>query len=248
MRIECVVVCVSYSDFLCWTLPTTKQHFDRMVVVTTPADKATQKLCEYWHVQCLQTDEFYADGSAFNKGRGINVGLKALDGDGWVVHMDADIFLPPQFRYILEPMELDEDGLYHMDRLMCDDFLDWLRFYTCPVIQNENNIYVHLRPFEVGVRLAKREYGSWLPLGYFQMWNQAKKRLAYPTQHTDAARSDLQFSLNFSRSHRHMLAEMLAIHLETKAPQDNTMGANWFGRRTPPFGAGVLYPVPAVPI
>lgn len=235
MKLECVTVSVGYSDFLAWTLPTNRSNFDKMVVVTHPDDKRTRDLCEYWHVKCVLSEVCYEDGADFNKGKMINEGLKALDGDGWVAHLDADIFLPPMFRVIFEGLELDEDGLYHIDRMMCDSFEDWVKFYCAPVVQNEADIYVHTRPFPMGVRLAKASYGGWLPLGFTQIWNQGKRKLTYPTEHTDAARTDLQFTLKFSRKHRHMLAEILAIHLETKN-KDGKMGANWKGRRTPAFG------------
>jgi hypothetical protein len=240
MKIEAVIVCVNYSDFLAWTLPTNKNLFNKLVVVTSKEDVKTQKLCEFWHVQCVITDRMYEDGAAFNKGKAINDGLKALDSDGWVVHMDADIFLPPMFRVILEGLKLDEAGVYAVDRLMCDDFKEWLGYWVEPIVSNEADIYVHPRPFPLGVRLAKQSYGGWLPLGYFQMWNQAKKKLAYPEEHTDAGRSDLLFSQLFDRDHRHLLGEVFCVHLETKMPADGKMGANWNGRRTPPFGWEVL--------
>lgn len=234
MKVEAVVVCVNYSDFLAWTLPLNKGHFDNMVVVTTTADVWTQKLCEYWHVRCVKTDVCYEDGAAFNKGKMINQGLANLTGDQWVVHMDADMVLPPMFRPMVGTMKLDQDGLYHMDRMMCGGFDAWLDFFMNPVTSNEANIYVHPRPFPVGVRLASSQYGGWVPLGYFQMWNQGVKKFSYPTEHTDAARTDLQFTLKFDRDHRHMLGELIAIHLETKLP-DGKMGANWRGRKTPLF-------------
>jgi glycosyltransferase involved in cell wall biosynthesis len=235
MKLEAVVICVRYDDFLAWTLPLNKHFFDRLVVVTDTKDERTKKLCEYWHVQCIQTDVFYEDGSPFNKGAAINVGLKALDGDAWVLHMDADIVLPPMFRHILEGIKLDPQGLYHADRLMCDSFDKWLNYFMRPVLSNEANTYVHPRPFPLGVRLNKSDFGGWVPLGFFQMWNQGEHNLAYPTRNDDAGHSDLRFSQLFSREHRHMLSEFFVIHLETKLAGDNKMGSNWKGRKTPPF-------------
>ena len=246
MKIEAVVVCCDYSDFLAFTLPLNRHFFNRLVVVTSTKDIRTQKLCEYWHVQCIQTDVFYEDGSAFNKAKGINAGLSALDGDSWICHLDADIILPPQFRHILEGLKLDEDGLYTADRLMCQSFDQWIEFFCNPIISNENNVYVHPRPFPVGVRLSKSEFGGWIPIGYFQMWNQGKKKLSYPLINDNAAHSDLRFAQLFGREHRHMLGEFFVIHLETKmVTGDTEMGANWNGRKTPPFGPASA-PAPVV--
>ncbi len=78
-------------------------------------------------------------------------------------------------------------------------------------------------------------------LSFFQMWYQGTKKLSYPEKSTDACRSDVLFSLQFDRSHRHLLPETICVHLETKMPTvGNEMGSNWKGRRTPPFGVDVL--------
>lgn len=243
MKLACVTVCVNYSDFLAWTLPINKQFFDYMVVVTTPEDKKTQKLCEFWNVHCLQTDRFHENGEKFNKGKGINEGLKLLNkqGDFWIVHMDCDIVLPPLFRQILDSTELDTNSVYHIDRMMCRSFEDWLAFYTQPILQHEANVYVHPRPFDLGVRIAKTDWQGWVGIGYFQMWHQPTKKLFYPENHSNAGRSDLTFITdNFTRKHRQMLPEIIGIHLETELPGQKEMGANWWGRKTPLFGENVL--------
>lgn len=242
MKIECVQVCVGYADFLCWTLPTNRHLFDNMVVVTTPADRDTQRLCEFWHVRCVQSEACYEGGAPFNKAKMINAGLDALAGDAWVAHVDADIFLPPKFRHVLERLPLDEQTLYGMDRLMCDDFASWLRFYTLPEVSNENDIYVHLRPFAPGVRISRVDdaaCGGYLPVGYFQLFHRGRTGLRYPEEHRDAGRTDMLFAMQFPRRRRQLLAEMVCIHLESRSP-DGRMGANWAGRRTPAFGGEFL--------
>lgn len=232
-KLECVTVCVNYGDFLAWTLPFNKFHFDNMVVVTSTADVETQKLCEYWHVQCIHTDVCF-EGDGFNKGKMINAGLERLGGNAWVVHMDADIFLPPHFRDIVQAISLDESCIFGLDRMMCRDFAAWLQYFMAPKVQHENDIYVHPGPFDMGVRLSGRSHGGWFPLGYFQMWHQGHTKRAYPTQHTSAARGDMQFATSFPREKRQLLPECIAIHLETSS---EGMGANWNGRKTPRFGA-----------
>src|SRR5690348_8821234 len=102
MNIECVVVSVNYGDFLAHTLPYNKHLFNKMVVVTSAVDSRTRRVWDFHNVECQTTDEFYADGGPFNKGRGINVGLRALARTDWLVHMDADIVLPPLARHYFE--------------------------------------------------------------------------------------------------------------------------------------------------
>lgn len=236
MILECVVVCVNYSDFLCWTLPFNKQHFDRMVVVTSSEDKKTQKLCEYWNVMCVVTDVCYENQETFNKGKMINEGLKHLSQKDWVLHLDADIYLPPTFGNILRSLKLDKESIYHFDRLMCESFEDWIKFLQQPTLQHENHIWVHQhKEFRLGVRLCKLAYGGMLPIGYSQLWNQCHFKYTYPTEHTTAARGYVQFALKFDRDKRQFLPEIFGIHLETKITGEG-MGSNWNGRKTPFFG------------
>lgn len=237
-KIECVIVSVDYADFLAWTLPFNKIQFDNIIVVTSVEDVKTQKLCEYWHVRCIKSNAWKEGGGGFNKGKLINVGLEAIEGDDWVVHMDADIYLPPHFRRVFDCMVLDKDSLYTMDRMMCRNFGEWIRFLMQPKVQHENNIFIHDGPFPLGVRLASTNYGGYLPIGFFQCWNQGQQNLLYPIEHTTAARADLQFTLNFPRDKRNMMAECIAIHLETIG--EKGMGNNWSGRKTPIFGQELL--------
>ena len=66
--IEGVITCVNYADFLTVTLPTNRYQFDRVVVVTAPEDVATQRVCEFNHVQCVLTDAFNSRWGEFCKG------------------------------------------------------------------------------------------------------------------------------------------------------------------------------------
>ncbi len=78
-KIEAVVVCDRYSDFLRCTLPANKHLFDRIVVVTSAEDRDTQRICEFHHVECVQTDALNSRWNKFCKGAGINEGLSRLD-------------------------------------------------------------------------------------------------------------------------------------------------------------------------
>lgn len=235
MKIEAVVTCVDYADFLAETLPHNRSLFDKMVVVTAPEDKSTQRVCEYWHVECLPTDAFRSRWGEFCKGAAINEGLGRLSKTDWIVHMDADILLPPLTRKLLLAANLDPSYIYGIDRHMVSGYGPWRNFMAMPGLQQENGIFVHPNHFPIGVRVTPQHYGGWLPIGFFQMWNAASRILSYPTTHTDAARTDMQFAAQWPRNKRAMIPEIIGYHLESDpgAP----MGANWNGRQTPAFAA-----------
>jgi hypothetical protein len=239
MKIECVITCSHFSDMLAETLPANRSLFDKTVVVTDYEDMDTKKVCDYWNVQCVRTDVLESRKGIFNKGKGINVGFGACSGDGWMVHMDADIVLPPISRALIETADLDPTCIYGIDRLMVVGEDQWRNFITNPQLQQEGwseygdcgkFIHVH-KEFPVGTRVAHPT--GYVPIGFFQLWHpKTSGFFKYPEHHTDAGRGDMLFALQWPRAKRHMIPEIIGYHLESEAAE---MGRNWGGRRTKPF-------------
>jgi len=234
MKIEAVTVCVNYGDFLAHTLPVNKKFFDNMVVVTDPKDEKTQQICKYYHVRCVKTDSFYIGDAVMNKGMGINDGLATLDLDDWVVHMDADIVLPPRTRELLHKIDLDPKCIYGIDRLMCTSYEDWIEFLSNPEVQHVQEVFVFGNAFPLGVRIAKTDMDGYVPIGYFQLWNAQETGIKrYPVIHKSVARSDMLHAMQWTRRQRVLIPEIFGIHLES---EEAPGGANWRGRQTRRFG------------
>lgn len=232
--IEGIIICVNYSDFLAFTLPSTRTVFNKLVVVTDTSDKKTKALCDYYNVTCVQTDVFYENGEAFNKGKGINEGLKELSLRGWVVHLDADMYLPPRTRSILDNIPLDPKKIYGCDRIMCPSFEEWIDYMCSPGPIQDSWVYIHLNRFKIGVRIAEycNENSGYEPIGFFQMWNPSVSDVkTYPTTHGAADRTDVIFCKKWPRTLRELLPELVLIHLSSS----NKMGCNWQGRKSPQF-------------
>lgn len=232
MKIEAIVTCVQYSDFLAETLPHNRTLFDRMIVVTAPEDKETRALCEHWNVECLPTDSFNSRWDQFCKGAAINDGLAKLDKSDWIVHLDADILLPPLTRGLLEDAALDPSFIYGIDRVMVTDYVKWRKFLSKPVSQLAGGAFLRVEEFLRGDRLVTRQFGGWVPIGFFQMWHGSSGRLTYPTEHTSAARGDVQFATQWPRTKRALIPEIIGYHIESEVVE---MGTNWLGRKTKPF-------------
>jgi len=237
MYIEAVTVCVNYSDFLAHTLPLNRVHFDHYVVITSRDDKETQKLCRHHNVECLITDRFTEGGQPFNKAKGINEGLLYHSKRDWMVHLDADIVLPAQFREIVQKIDLDKNGIYGCDRLMCPDFKQWMAHVKNPRPVYDQWIYIHMNAFPIASRVADYNGKGYAPIGFFQMWHpNTSKKLVYPEEHGAADRTDMMFSKQWDRRNRHLLPELVAIHLDSENATVESMGKNWQGRQTIPFG------------
>lgn len=237
MYIEAVTVCVNYSDFLAHTLPLNKHHFDHWVVITSREDRETQRLCKHHNVECLVTDRFTENGDKFNKAKGINEGLLYHSKREWMVHIDADIVLPPMFRQIVERMSLNKDVIYGADRLMCPDFKQWMEYVKKPRPIYDEWIFIHLNVFPIASRVADYNGDGYAPIGYFQMWHPlSSKQLLYPEEHGAADRTDMAFAKKWSRENRALLAEIVVIHLDSENATVKEMGKNWQGRKTAVFG------------
>jgi hypothetical protein len=232
-KLEAVIICDKYSDFLRHTLPTNKFLFNKLVIVTSHEDYDTRKLCEHYHVQCVPTDELETRHGKLRKGAGINVGLDELDGDGWVVHIDADIWLPPQTRLLLEQAELDKSMIYGVDRFLVRGAETWETFLEKPVLQHECGAYIHLGAFPLGTRVMQGNARGYVPIGFFQMWHPITSKIhEYPEGHTDAGREDGVFAMQWPRHKRAMIPEIVGYHLES---DDASNALNWSGRKSAPF-------------
>lgn len=236
LKIECVITCVNYADILAHTLAHNYSKFDKLIVVSSPEDKKTPKVCDYYGVEYHLTDAFQSRWGHFCKGAAINEGLAKLSKDAWILLLDADIILPSNFRQVLDRASLDTSMIYGCDRAEFRSFEDWQRFYQAPEPHTQGSgflIHITHHGQQLGTRVAYQEHGGYVPIGFFQLWHGDSRILKYPEGHTDAGREDSRFPTRWPRSKRGFIPEIVVYHLESEAAQ---MGVNWKGRQTKPFG------------
>ncbi len=243
MKIEAVIVCVDYADFLAETLPHNLPHFDRVLVITAPRDVETQELCRKLSVPYYATNAFFKDGDKFNKARGIDFGLSFLRWNDWVVHLDADTFLPPMTRKWLEWRTLDKECIYGIDRVNCVGHEAWTGYLNQHHTGHDYMCRVRVpRGMPLLDRIAIRDYGGYIPIGYFQMWSGSTGR-RYPIARGDAEHTDVLHAIQWDENKRHLIPEVVAVHLQSV---DSPLGANWRGRTTPRFAPGAPQPYHAL--
>jgi antitoxin component YwqK of YwqJK toxin-antitoxin module len=235
LKLAAIITCVDYDDYLEHTLPRNRQHFDEVLVVTSPRDVAVHALCERHGATAVITERFFEGGAIFNKGKGINDALTLLAPDIWAVHLDADIVLPPGARQSLSCMALEPDTLHGCVRSMCPSYTDWIRYTATgivgcewedmPPVYHDVKTGLYMESFVPvdGMRL--------IPLGYFQIFRTGAVR--YPENSPGADSSDMDFALAFERTR--LLDGFRVIHL----PSGGTRDANWKGRATGPFSTVV---------
>jgi hypothetical protein len=240
MTLEAITVCVGYGDFLRETVPHNLALVDDLVVVTTPEDAETREVCRRYSIRHVVSEE-HRRGGPFNKARLIQRALHQIGGHDWILHMDADIVLPRRFRDLLDWAHLDERCIYGADRC---NVLGWERWENLKrhvgAWDNHSHYCGHwFHPeFRPGSRWVSNLHG-YVPIGCFQLWHGSAitegglTQRRYPYHHGDAARSDVQFALQWDRRFRQLLPEVIVLHLESEPA---TLGANWCGRTTKRFG------------
>lgn len=261
MNLNCICVCVNYSDFLAYTLPINKHHFNSIVIVTDTKDVETKRICEMLNVHCVRTDVFYEGGAKFRKGAGINKGLDLLDTlvgfrqhgggalnpnnaqeeynvtDEWYVHLDADILLPPDFKEQLIEAKLQSSHMYGCDRWMVNSFNEAQPLISA--LLEDAPLPQHT--FERGHRIELGNVG-YVPIGFFQLWDPLMSSVhRYSEKKDDASSDDVKFAYNWPRERRHRIPGLSVYHLDSGK---SMMGVNWKGRTTKRFGWDTLLSSP----
>lgn len=231
LRLEGVVTCVGFHDFLDVTLRANHPHFDTLIVVTSHEDEKTQKVAAKNGAVVVVTDLFQKNGRNFNKGAAINAGFNRFQYHGWRMHLDSDILLPDSFRRMLfNHSHLERDCIYGADRtdVLRSDELQAIREHSRP--QHADGFILsprHTRP--VSGRYIDRLSG-YVPIGYFQLWHASKQR-EYPYSLGTAAHDDVMFAMQWPESKRRLLPGAICYHLISAVGK---MGENWDGKRRQP--------------
>lgn len=238
-KLEAVIVCDGYGDFLEHTLPYTKSVVDYTVVVSSEEDKYTQKVCKSLDVECVIGYAHKYD-SKFDKARAINHGLSHLELKDWWMHLDADIMLPPGYKRWFNESKLDKKKIYGADRFNCNysqyeqlkktDWFNHTRQWGYIIVPPSDLQIVP--PLTMGARVAHGNYHGWVPIGHNTLVHSSEIS-RYPNKNNAGAEhTDLLFASHFKPENRVLIPDLFVIHLTT----DQRMGANWEGRTSPKFG------------
>ena len=160
--------------------------------------------------------------------------------------------MPRGFRQYLDWAHLDERTIYGADRCNVVGWEAWRAIRDSGGWDNHR--YGCVQRFAAGHPVGGRHVPhlhGYCPIGFFQLWHGSamidrgfhQKR--YPLNHGDAARTDVQFALQWDRRYRQLLPEVIVLHLESEPA---AQGANWKGRTTKPFGPSPAPPPPATAV
>ena len=191
-KIEALVICVNYGDFLKITLPRNKKQIEDITVITDFNDKETIDICNQNDVDYILTDEFFRCSFPFVKSAGYTVGFNFLHYKDWILLIDADTILNENFGiYIKENItKLNIECLYGCTGFLIEKYSDFL------LIKNNKK---KINNFDF---FSKECIGN----GYFQLFNFSKFKYnkiweIYP-QTGDGKDEDELFRLKFGNNYQ----------------------------------------------
>jgi hypothetical protein len=228
-----VIPSVNYADFLSVTLPgwIAFAPLAKIVVVTDPADLATQAVAKDHRVVCHVTDAWYRAGAQFDKASALNeafgfAGNRRPPKVGEVcLAVDADGY---PFGGLPEK-KLGKHTLYGCARFMCMSVSDLLAYQR---YRNRAELPLILprtggndAPTQVGASDELQRRAAHRCLGYFQLFRY-RPGIAFDA-HATAGGYDMKFRAHFER--RVGLMTCHVVHL------GGLRRDNWRGRTVPPL-------------
>ena len=251
--IDALIVCVNYDDYLELTLPTVVSQVDRVLVVTDKNDKRTKKVCDKYGAKCIVSKRLHENGAKFAKGKAINEGLEYLKPKDWVLLLDADVMLKPNFRQDLNGYILNPGALYYTKRwgpadvYQIPSFTKALKQAKDPEVLFNNFANTNVAQIE-GREGNDIEH---LPFGYFQLFNikaqsvKAQKTI-YPETSDTAEHDDKVFGFEVFPVHKKAslpVPKFSVMHLPHGIFQ-----TNWKGRKSPRLEAVFKNPMAFKPV
>lgn len=231
LRLEAVVTCVGFDDLLDIALTHNHAQVDTMIVVTSHADKATQRVCRKHGSICVQTDLFRKNGRNFNKGAAINVGFDRFQYHGWRMQLDADIVLPDNFRRIIfNATHLERHCLYGADRIDVIGLKELEAIVNYKHPQHAERVFVHPKSNRPWSPRYVDHLRGYVPLGWFGLWH-ASAQKSYPYSLGSAAHDDVMFASLWPEACRRHLPTVVCYHVCSRPP---SLGENWDGHRKQP--------------
>lgn len=98
-KIEAIIICFSYLDYLSLTLARNLEVFDHVIIVTLPNDPV-EKYCNSLNsdkLTIIPTNIMFENGAQWNKGAAIALGIQHLKYNKFFCTLDSDIYLHSNF-------------------------------------------------------------------------------------------------------------------------------------------------------
>lgn len=187
MYLEAITVSVNYPDYLD-RIAVNRPHFDRWLIVTHEDDQRTIDVCRRHKLEYLCSRRLHENGAPFARGKAVNEGLAVLDKRDWLLLLDSDVLLAPDFRQSLDRQTLRKDCIYGLSE-------------RCIALTES-----HIRRARFPRTIVSTEI-----LGFFQLFHSSHTTV-YPEVSSSAGLDDQIFASSWPPD-RQILLEDKCVHL-----------------------------------
>ena len=238
-HLEAIVVCVGYDDYLDETLSRNCAQLDSITVVTDNKDPATVRVARKYGANVFISPRIHERGAPFAKGKAINDVIDYLRAEGhndWILHLDADVILPPNFRESLSRYVLNPGCLYYTRRWGLPTYAGITEFLERIDVDPWPTLFAKYGNKMLARKEARKGNDlEHLPFGYFQLFNLRAQALrgrerVYCEGSRTAENDDLAFGFETFPEEKTAslpIPEFDVVHLPHGCWQEN-----WHGRRS----------------
>lgn len=118
-KIEAIIVAYNFLDLAQITIPRNLPELDHLIIMTKENDPIIEycKGLETDKITVVITDAFNHEGAKFNKGLVIALGMNVLKYKEWMITMDIDVVMPPNFKKGFFNLNPNRQKFYGMRRV-----------------------------------------------------------------------------------------------------------------------------------
>lgn len=116
------------SKILDYTLGRNLNQIDEFIIATDYQSPEVEKTCQKYNIKFIKTNKFYENNTQFDRGKVVSAILKNIK-SGWILHMDADILLPKNFKEKINTINFNKNKLYGARRIMFSNLTNAERWF-----------------------------------------------------------------------------------------------------------------------
>ena len=219
--LHAVTVCIGYLDYFKLCYRTNRNLFSTWTVLTSVTDTASVRwLSAHPDIKMLISEEAYSNGSPFNKGRLLNVGLRhtysSQTAADWTVVMDADIVISPGLKNV-NLQRLEPERVYSVKRYIANTPEE----YTAVCFPQTHDV-------NWGELSLLEKQDNSLGWGFLQVFN---RKVFYPVNSADAGGSDVLFLYQFCEAGNYPCGSVRVLP-DVECIHYGPPGINWRGRKS----------------
>jgi len=116
------------SKIFDYTVGKNLNQIDEFIIATDYQSLEVERICQKYNIKFIKTNGFYENNAQFDRGKVVSAILKSIK-SGWILHMDADILLPKDFKQKINTINFNKNKLYGARRILFSNLTKVKRWF-----------------------------------------------------------------------------------------------------------------------